>query len=115
MPRTDSSGLFPATAKGKPALSPAENPPISSPLGQIGAVLVLQHRAVIGDNGDALLRIATVVDEDAGKHATRLAFPDPDRQVLIELGETSGLQDVGQHVGGDLGVPLLDPAQAVGS
>ena len=82
---------------------------------QIGAVLVLQHRAMIGNDGDALLGIAAVVDEDAGENAAGLPFPDTNRQVLVELGETSGLQDVGQHVGRDLGVPLLDAAQAVGS
>ena len=77
-------------------------------------VVGLQHRAVVGDDGDALLRIAAVVDEDAAEHAAGLPFADPDGQVLVELGEAAGLQDVGQHVGGDLGVPLLDPAHAVG-
>src|SRR4029079_2036870 len=81
---------------------------------QVGAALVLQHRAVVGDDGDALLGIATVVDEDAADVAGGAAFADASRQVLVELGETSGLQDVGQHVRGDLGVPLLDPAQPVG-
>ena len=46
--------------------------------------------------------------------AAGLPFADPDGQVLIELGEAAGLQDVGEHVGGDLGVPLLDAAHAVG-
>ena len=33
---------------------------------------------------------------------------------VIELREAAGLQNVGQNVGGDLGVPLLEPAHAVG-
>jgi hypothetical protein len=45
---------------------------------------------------------------------TTSPFADPDRQVLVELGEAAGLEDVGEHVGGDLGVPLLDPPHAVG-
>ena len=40
---------------------------------QIGAALVLQHRAVVGDDGDALLRIAAIVDEDAGRARRRAA------------------------------------------
>ena len=48
------------------------------------------------------------------EHAAGQAFADPDRQVLVELGEAAGLQDVGQDVGGDFGIPLLDSAHAVG-
>ena len=69
---------------------------------------------MVGDDGDAFLGIAAVVDEDAGEHAAGLPLADADRQVLVELGEAAGLQDVGQHVGGDLGVPLLHAAHAVG-
>ena len=70
---------------------------------------------MVGDDGDALLRVALIVDEDAGEDAAGQTLADADGQVLIELGEAAGLQNVGQHVGGDLGVPLLDnPAHAVG-
>ena len=50
----------------------------------------------------------------ADQQAARLPFANADGQVLVELGEAAGLQDVGQHVGGDFGVPLLEPAHAVG-
>ena len=43
---------------------------------------VLQHGAMVGDDGDAFLGIAAVVDEDAGEQAARFAFPDPDGQIL---------------------------------
>ena len=54
---------------------------------------------MVGNDGDALLGIAAIVDEDAAELTTGPAFADANRQVLVELGETSGLQDVGQHVG----------------
>ncbi len=78
------------------------------------AAVVLHDRSMVGDDADAFLGIAAVVDEDAGEQAAGLPLPDPDGQVLVELGEAAGLQDVGQHVGGDFGIPLLDAAHAVG-
>ena len=77
------------------------------------ATLVLHHRAMIGDDADAFVRIAAVVDEDSGEQATGLPLANPNRQVLIELREAAGLQNVGEHVGGDVGVPLLQPPHAV--
>ena len=57
------------------------------------AAVVLQHRAVVGDDADALLGIAAIVDEDAGEQAARLAFPDPDGQILcraVRSGRAAG-------------------------
>ena len=68
---------------------------------------------MVGDDRDALFRIAPIVDEDAGEHAAGLALADADCEVLIELGESPGLQNVGEHVGGDLGVPALQTAHAI--
>jgi hypothetical protein len=45
---------------------------------------------VIGDDGDAFLGVATVIDEDADQQATRLSFANADRQVLVELCEPAG-------------------------
>ena len=78
------------------------------------AVAAFDHGAVVGNDADALLGISAVVDENADQQATGLALADADGEILVELGKAAGLQDVGQHVGGDLGVPLLDPPHAVG-
>ncbi len=80
---------------------------------KIRSALVLKNGAVIGDDGDAFLRVAPVVDKNAGEHAARLTFADADGQVLVELGEAAGLQDVGEHIRGDLGIPMLDAAHPV--
>ena len=51
---------------------------------------------MVGDDADALLGIAAVVDEDAGEQAAGLALADADGQILVELREAAGLQDVGR-------------------
>ncbi len=79
------------------------------------AAIVFQDRSMVGDDADAFLRIAAVIDEDADQQAARAAFANPHRQVLVELGETSGLQDVGEHVRGDVRIPLLEAPHAVRS
>ena len=95
---------MPASKRSRLPSSRIRNEPLS----------FFSDRAVVGDDGDALLRIAAVVDEDAGEHAAGLPLANADGQVLVELGEAAGLQDVGQHVGGDFGIPLLEAAHAVG-
>ena len=50
---------------------------------------------MVGDDGDALLGIAPVVDENAGQHAAGLALANANGEIAFELGETAGLQDVG--------------------
>ncbi len=77
------------------------------------SALVFQHRSMVGDDADAFLWIPAIVDEDAGEQSARPSFPDTDGQILVELGEAAGLQDVGEDVRGDVGVPLLDSAHAV--
>ena len=69
---------------------------------------------MVGNDGDAFLGVAAIIDKNAGEHAARLTLANADGQVLIERGKAAGLQNVGEHVGGDLGVPLLDAAHAVG-
>jgi len=49
----------------------------------------------------------------AYQQAAGLAFANPDGQILVELGKAPGLQHVGEHVGGDLRIPLLQPPHAV--
>ncbi len=45
--------------------------------------------------------------------AAGLPFPNPDDEVLVELREASGLQDIGQDVRGDLGTPTVGAPHAL--
>jgi hypothetical protein len=76
-------------------------------------ILVLQHRAMVGNDGDALFGIATIINKNPDQQSAGLTLPDADSQVLIELSEAAGLQDIRQNVGGDLGVPALQPAHTI--
>ena len=75
--------------------------------------LILQDRPVVGDDADAFLWIAAVIDKDANEHAAGVPLPDSDGQVLIELCEPAGLQDVGQNVRCDFSVPPLQAAHPI--
>jgi hypothetical protein len=68
---------------------------------------------VVRDDADTFLRVAPIVDKDADEQAARLSFPNPDGQVLIELCEPAGLQDVGENIGGDFSVPAFEAAHAI--
>jgi hypothetical protein len=69
---------------------------------------------MVGDDADTFLGIAAVIDKDADKHAAGLPLSNADGQVLVELGKAAGLEDVGEHIGGDFGIPLLETPHAVG-
>ena len=69
---------------------------------------------MVGNDADTFLGIAPIIDENADKYAAGLPFSNADRQVLIELSEAAGLQNIGQHIRGDFGIPLLQAAHAVG-
>src|SRR5467141_295809 len=75
---------------------------------------VLQNCPMVGNDADTFLGIAAVIDKDADKHATGLPLSNADGQVLVELGKAAGLEDVGEHIGGDFGIPLLQAPHAVG-
>src|ERR1700733_14033116 len=78
-------------------------------------LFVFHHRAMVGDDADALLRIAAVVNENAEDLATGLPFPNPDDEILVKLRETAGLQNIGQDVRGDLGAPSVGAPHALRS
>src|SRR5580692_4842202 len=71
------------------ALADFETLEISVLENQERAALVFHHRAVIGDDADALLWIAPVVDENADEQTARLPLTDSDGQVLVQLGEAA--------------------------
>ena len=79
-----------------------------------GAVVVLHDLALLGDDGDALLGIAPVVDEDADQQAVGPALADVEGEAPLDRGEAAGLHDVGDEIGAHLGRPVAQLAQAHG-
>ena len=77
------------------------------------AIVVLQDCAALGDDRDTLLRIAPVVDENSDQQPLGLPFAHPQGEVALDLDEFAGLQHVAEHVGRNLALPGLEPAQAV--
>ena len=77
-----------------------------------GAALVLHDRALLGQEGRALLRIAPVVDEHAEQHAVGMPFADVKTQPALEAVEAAGLHDVADQVGAHLVGPVVERLHA---
>ena len=66
------------------------------------------------DDGDALRRIALVVEEDAGELAVAAPLADAHGDAALDRDEAAGLHQIGHHVGAHLGQPIAQHAQALG-
>ena len=80
---------------------------------QEGAVVVVQQLAGLRQHGDALGRIAPVVEENAEQLAVAAPFADMDGDAVFDRGETARLHDGAHHIGAHLGEPVAQHAQAL--
>ena len=69
--------------------------------------------AVFGQRGDALVRIAPVVDEDAEQLPVGAPLADVEREAALDRDEAAGLHDVDDEIRLHLGGPVAQFAQAL--
>ena len=67
---------------------------------------------MLGEDGDALLRIAAVVQQQADEQAVGAALADVEGEARLDGDEAAGLHDVADEVGAHLGQPAAQHAQA---
>jgi len=78
---------------------------------------VLQNCPMVGNDADTFLgdrrRSSTKMPTSHGQPGCPLIRMRMVR-FWVELGKAAGLEDVGEHIGGDFGIPLLQAPHAVG-
>ena len=77
-------------------------------------LVVVEQFADLGENGDALGRIAPVVEEDAEQLPVVAPLADVDGDAAFDRGEAAGLHDVAHDIGAHFGEPVAQHAQALG-